>query len=369
MERPSRDGAARHVARAHGEVGAALDRAEQERQLRGIVREIGVDLHEDPVAAAQSRREALAVRGTQPQLAGTLHHVDPAERHARGQRDLRRAVGAGVVHDQDVGVRHRASQPSRVPRRCCPLRCRWAARRAFAWPGHGSARLVPADRGAARASADGKAIQLGHGRRDAEPEAGRVEVVVMARRRQHALVVTPLHRAADQRRAVRVAREPRDRAEIESLAIRAVVRIHDVRRRRRCGRARRAEGRSSRTTRRRRARRAGRTRRDGWRARACRSTTDPASGIAARPRRRGRRARGPRGPASASTGGRARRPPARTRTGSRARRASVRSRSSPSRGERPDRAPAPSGTWRRASAAASARRSPRRRRRVRAARG
>ena len=57
-ERPVGGGAALHVARADGDVGALVDLGEQRRQPVGRVRQVGVHLHDDLVALGEGVLEA-----------------------------------------------------------------------------------------------------------------------------------------------------------------------------------------------------------------------------------------------------------------------------------------------------------------------
>jgi hypothetical protein len=75
------------------------------------VGEIAVHLHQYVVAAAQPLDETVPVGRAQAQLASPHQNVDPAKVGASGLSDLGRAVGAGVVDDQDVGRRHGHPQP------------------------------------------------------------------------------------------------------------------------------------------------------------------------------------------------------------------------------------------------------------------
>ena len=101
---PVGDLAAGDVTRADREVGAALDRREEARQRGRIVREVGVDLDHDVVAAGDPDRVAGAVRAPEAHLVRPAEHFDAAELGAERLGLVGGAVGAAVVDDQDVRV-------------------------------------------------------------------------------------------------------------------------------------------------------------------------------------------------------------------------------------------------------------------------
>ena len=97
-------------ARTHGEVGALLHGLDQLGQLLGLVRAVGVHLHEDVVAGVEAPLEAGDVRRAQAGLARPVQDVDLAVLGGDAVRQLPRAVGAVVVDNQDVGGRHGSAQ-------------------------------------------------------------------------------------------------------------------------------------------------------------------------------------------------------------------------------------------------------------------
>ena len=104
------DRAAGHVARADREVGAVLDGFDEAGQRARVVREVGVDLHEQLVAAVDADREAGAVRVAETDLLGPPEHVDAPELGAGLLGEIGGAVGAVVVDDEHVGVRRGRAQ-------------------------------------------------------------------------------------------------------------------------------------------------------------------------------------------------------------------------------------------------------------------
>ena len=99
---PARDGAAGHVARADGQVGAVLDRVDQRRQHGRVVLEVGVHLDEDVVALLEAPGEAGPVGRAEPGLLGAAQDVDRAVLGAPLLGQVGGAVGAAVVDDEDA---------------------------------------------------------------------------------------------------------------------------------------------------------------------------------------------------------------------------------------------------------------------------
>jgi hypothetical protein len=83
--------AAFHIARAHRDVGAGLDRGEHRGQVAGIVAAVGVHLHHGVIVARQPPAKPLHVGGAQPQLAGAVQHVDA---RIRGGHLIEHGAGA-----------------------------------------------------------------------------------------------------------------------------------------------------------------------------------------------------------------------------------------------------------------------------------
>ncbi len=99
-----------HVTAADRQVGAVLDVGDQRRQHRGIVREVGVELDADLGAAFDRQVEPGPVGRPE---AG-LRRRGRAPRRPRAARrpsraSVGRAVGAGVVDDDDLGLGQRRS--------------------------------------------------------------------------------------------------------------------------------------------------------------------------------------------------------------------------------------------------------------------
>ena len=82
---------------------ATLDLAEQVGQRGRVVREISVDLDDDVVAAVEGDREAGTDGLADPDLAGPAQHLDLSELRGDFVDEVRGAVGAVVINDQDVG--------------------------------------------------------------------------------------------------------------------------------------------------------------------------------------------------------------------------------------------------------------------------
>ena len=73
------------------------------------MREVGVDLDHDVVAARDADRVAGAVRAAEPHLARPAQHFDAAELGAERFGLVGGAVGAAVVDDEDVRVLDRGA--------------------------------------------------------------------------------------------------------------------------------------------------------------------------------------------------------------------------------------------------------------------
>ena len=71
------------------------------------MREVGVDLDHDVVAAGDADRVPGAVRAAEAHLARPAQHLDAAELGAERLGLVGGAVGAAVVDDEDVRVGHR----------------------------------------------------------------------------------------------------------------------------------------------------------------------------------------------------------------------------------------------------------------------
>ncbi len=115
VERPVARAAPRHVARADHGVGAPLDAGDHRRDLGGIVREVGIHRHDRLVSVGEGDGEAVAVRGPEALLAGTMEHRDPAELAGHALGELAGSVRAVVVDDQDGGGGARIPQGPQHP--------------------------------------------------------------------------------------------------------------------------------------------------------------------------------------------------------------------------------------------------------------
>ena len=99
---PVGDAAAGHVARAQREVGAVIAHGgEQAREVRRVVREVGVHLEDVAGAGRERAREARQVGRAEALAHGPVQHLDLA-RVRRGQLvgDGAGAVGGVVVDDE-----------------------------------------------------------------------------------------------------------------------------------------------------------------------------------------------------------------------------------------------------------------------------
>ena len=100
----------RRVPRADDEVGAVLARRRHERwQRRRVVRPVGVHLHDDRRSACERHTEAVEVRPTETLLGGSMSDAHVIVRGSECVRDLPRAVGRAVVHDEQRGPGQRLS--------------------------------------------------------------------------------------------------------------------------------------------------------------------------------------------------------------------------------------------------------------------
>src|SRR5918997_1255370 len=79
---------------------------QQAREVGRVVREVGLHLDHVPGAAAQGVGEAVDVGQPEPRLAGAVQDLDGAVAGGDGVRQRARAVGRGVVDDEDPGLRH-----------------------------------------------------------------------------------------------------------------------------------------------------------------------------------------------------------------------------------------------------------------------
>ena len=138
--RPVADRSAGDVARADGQIRAAVDGVEQSVQLLGRVAAVGVHLDQHRVLATQAPGKPGQIRRAQSVLACAVHHVHPVR---VGQRqlvgELAGAVGAAVVDDQNVHVGARSVHPADDQRQVLPLVVggddhQGALTRAFCWP-------------------------------------------------------------------------------------------------------------------------------------------------------------------------------------------------------------------------------------------
>ena len=105
------DGAPRRVARSDRDVGAGLDGGEQFGDHLGLVGQVGVDLHEHVVVACHAEPEAGAVGLAEAVLGRAPEDLDASQLVRDPLCDLRGAVGAGVVDDEDVGFGHACPHP------------------------------------------------------------------------------------------------------------------------------------------------------------------------------------------------------------------------------------------------------------------
>ena len=87
--------------------GAGVELAQQGRERRGVVGQVGVHLDEPVVAAVEAHAEAVAVGVAEAVLLRAHEHVDLAELGAGGPGEVGGAVGAVVVDDEDVDRRAR----------------------------------------------------------------------------------------------------------------------------------------------------------------------------------------------------------------------------------------------------------------------
>ena len=108
---PPLDAAARDVPRPDDDVRPFVERADEVRQVLGVVREIGVHLEEAVVAFAQALIERLQIRRSQPELARAVHDSDVVVLGGDGVGQVTGAVGRSVVDDEDVGVGRGCAHP------------------------------------------------------------------------------------------------------------------------------------------------------------------------------------------------------------------------------------------------------------------
>jgi hypothetical protein len=106
---PVGDVAATHIPRAHDHVRPGVDVPEQFGQRCGIVREVGVHLDDDVVPAAEPVREAGPVRHAEAGLVQLRQYFDLPQFRGDHLGQIRGAIGASVVDDQDVSVSYRGA--------------------------------------------------------------------------------------------------------------------------------------------------------------------------------------------------------------------------------------------------------------------
>jgi hypothetical protein len=104
-----------HVARADREIDPfGLDGADQLRQHRRVVGQVGVHLDEHVVAPLEPPSEARPVGRTKAGLGRSAQHLDRAEAGGGSLGEVGRAVGAAIVDHQDVASGTDARTSSRT---------------------------------------------------------------------------------------------------------------------------------------------------------------------------------------------------------------------------------------------------------------
>ena len=102
VQRPAVAAAARQVARAEHEIGAAPELLEHLRQERRRVREVGVELADGGVIALEAPGEAGAVGVAEAVLAAAVQDVQPGPSGGHAIGECAGAVGRGVVDDEQL---------------------------------------------------------------------------------------------------------------------------------------------------------------------------------------------------------------------------------------------------------------------------